>query len=240
MATRNPMNERYQGDGPGGQSRKSAASAKPVTKAAASVHVKQKPQTPSEKRAARKAREKEAEVKAKQKAAKAAAKEAAKEAEQAKTTGIVVEKAKQKPSEKTGGFLSSLKTPAEAAAAKTDEYKKWRRVYWILLGVGIALVLSSFLVTNTLGYDSPFLWAPIIASYVVIIAALVVDFRKVKPLVKKQKESSGKKTPKALKHEQEAKERAAAIEAARKASKEKKSLLGRKDKVAGEQGEREL
>jgi hypothetical protein len=40
MAQRNPMNDRYQGDGPGGQTRKSAARAKPVTQAASSVHIK--------------------------------------------------------------------------------------------------------------------------------------------------------------------------------------------------------
>lgn len=40
MSQRNPMNERYTGDKKGGHTRKSAASAKPVAKAAASVRTK--------------------------------------------------------------------------------------------------------------------------------------------------------------------------------------------------------
>lgn len=39
MSQRNPMNERYQQEGRMGKTRKSAASAKPATKAAASVHI---------------------------------------------------------------------------------------------------------------------------------------------------------------------------------------------------------
>lgn len=43
MSTRNPMNERYQDETkPKGKTRKSAASAKPVSKAASSVHVEVK------------------------------------------------------------------------------------------------------------------------------------------------------------------------------------------------------
>lgn len=39
MSQRNPMNERYTGEHKGGKTRKSAASAKPVTKAASSVRM---------------------------------------------------------------------------------------------------------------------------------------------------------------------------------------------------------
>ena len=42
MTQRNPMNERYTGDHKGGTTRKSAASAKPVTQAAASVRTESK------------------------------------------------------------------------------------------------------------------------------------------------------------------------------------------------------
>jgi hypothetical protein len=68
-------------------------------------------------------------------------------------------------------------------------------------------------------------------AYVCIIAAFVVDFRKVKPLMREhQKQSVGNKSPKQLKHEKEAAERAAAIEAARKAAKGAKRLPRRKKK----------
>jgi hypothetical protein len=69
-------------------------------------------------------------------------------------------------------------------------------------------------------------------TYPPIIAAFVIDFRKVRPLTKgNQRQNSGSKSPKQLKHEQEAKERAEAIEAARKVAKEaKRSRPSRKAK----------
>lgn len=59
MSQRNPMNDRYTTDGPKGQTRKSAASAKPKTKAASSVRVQPAEKTKEQKKAERKAREKE-------------------------------------------------------------------------------------------------------------------------------------------------------------------------------------
>lgn len=59
MSQRNPMNDRYTTDGPKGQTRKSAASAKPKTKAASSVRVVAAEKTKEQKKAERKAREKE-------------------------------------------------------------------------------------------------------------------------------------------------------------------------------------
>ena len=55
MSTRNPMNERYQSEERRGVTKKSAASAKPKTKAAASVYIKPTEKTPQEKKAARRA-----------------------------------------------------------------------------------------------------------------------------------------------------------------------------------------
>lgn len=63
MSQRNPMNERYQNDDHKGQSRKSAASLKPKSKAAASVRVQSKQKTPQQKKAEKKAeRAKQAEI----------------------------------------------------------------------------------------------------------------------------------------------------------------------------------
>lgn len=59
MTQRNFMNERYQGDERKGTTRRSAASAKPKTKAAASVHVQSATKTPQQKKAEAKARRKE-------------------------------------------------------------------------------------------------------------------------------------------------------------------------------------
>ena len=55
MSQRNPMNERYQSEEHTGVSRKSAASAKPKAKAAASVIVQSSEKTPQQKKAERKA-----------------------------------------------------------------------------------------------------------------------------------------------------------------------------------------
>ena len=52
------MNDRYQDEGPKGATRKSAASAKPKSKAAASVHIQSSTKTPQERKAEQKARRK--------------------------------------------------------------------------------------------------------------------------------------------------------------------------------------
>ncbi|WP_303252056.1 hypothetical protein [uncultured Senegalimassilia sp.] len=54
MTQRNPMNERYTTDNHKGATRKSAASAKPVTKAASSVRIQPTEKTPQQKKAERK------------------------------------------------------------------------------------------------------------------------------------------------------------------------------------------
>ena len=55
MSQRNPMNDRYQNDEARGNTRKSAASLKPKSKAAASVRIETKEKTPQQKKAAKKA-----------------------------------------------------------------------------------------------------------------------------------------------------------------------------------------
>lgn len=66
MSQRNPMNDRYQSDAPKGQTKKSAASMKPKSKAASSVYVRSAKKTPQERKAERKAeRAKQAELNSK-------------------------------------------------------------------------------------------------------------------------------------------------------------------------------
>ena len=59
MSQRNPMNDRYNTDEKKGQTRKSAAKAKPKTKAASSVQIQSTVKTPQQKKAAAKARRQE-------------------------------------------------------------------------------------------------------------------------------------------------------------------------------------
>jgi hypothetical protein len=217
MAQRNPMNQRYQGDGPGGQTRKSAASAKPVTQAASSVHIKKAPQTDSEKRAARKAREKEMERKSIERARRAAERAKA-EASAGETDKQVTPPAPEKPR----GLLGKLLAPAPNMPS-TEEYRKWKRVYWMLMVIGIVAVALSFGGIQVLNSASTTWMVALGVAYVAIIAAFIVDFKKVKPLIKEhQRQGVGNRTPKQMKHELEAKERAASIEAARKAARDAK------------------
>jgi hypothetical protein len=63
MSQRNPMNDRYQSEDRKGLTRKSAASLKPKSKAAASVRIETKTKTPQQKKAEKKAeRAKQAEL----------------------------------------------------------------------------------------------------------------------------------------------------------------------------------
>jgi len=256
MSQRNPLNERYQGDGPGGKTRRSAASIKPRTEAASSVYIRSKPTTASEKRAAAKAREKEAQRKADERAKRAAARQAAKaeaeaetgtvseaatdESVQDKDKAIKAEKA-EKPSKavepEKKGFFAALTQPAPGMP-NSEEYKKWRRIYWILMAIGVATVIITFIM-NYAFKSTASIWV-IAVAYVAIIGAFLVEFRKVRPLIKayQAKQNGGNKSPKQLKHEKEAAEQAAALEAARKAAKQAKKPSRRKPKdtvVPGEE-----
>ncbi|MDR0308461.1 MAG: hypothetical protein LBH87_00835 [Coriobacteriales bacterium] len=243
MAQRNPMNQRYQGDGPGGQTRKSASSAKPTSQAAASVYVPKKPTTAAEKRAAEKQRRKQMEEKASERAKRAEerAQQAEEEAAQAKAAALGIDVSelpeekpeKVKPQEKPK-FFSANANPMTAALNANAEYRKWRRVYWVLLGIGIVCVVLSFLFQNTFKNTMAFMYT-MVPAYICIIAAFVIDFRKVKPHVKAyQAGSQGGKSPKQIKHEQEALAQAKELEAARKAAKGAKRAGVRGDSEAGQ------
>ncbi|MDO4854277.1 MAG: hypothetical protein Q4A43_02495 [Coriobacteriia bacterium] len=157
MATRNPMNERNTTSKPSGQTRKSAASAKPVTKAAASVYVKdtsaapkkkgflarmsssnQEPETSKE----RKARE--------QREAKAAAKKAE-------------DKARR------------------SFRPKTAEYKKWRIVFFAFLAAGLVIMLIAT-AFSSLAEDNYIVYTTLlILAWGCLTGAIVTDIKKVKP-----------------------------------------------------------
>jgi hypothetical protein len=229
------MNQRYQGDGPGGQTRKSAARAKPVTQAASSVHTRKKPQTDAEKRAARKAREKEEQRKAAEKAQKQAEKDkieasakAKAEAETGADAGANVGGVVKRQGA-LQAFLGRFFAP-NPNAPSSEEYRKWRRVYWILIVIGMVFIAAALIVQLNLPDRPVISMVSLACAYAPVIAAFVIDRRKVQPILKeRQKLSTGNKSPKQLKHEQEARERAAAVEAARKAAKDaKKSQRRRK------------
>ncbi|MDR0347091.1 MAG: hypothetical protein LBH56_01780 [Coriobacteriales bacterium] len=230
MAQRNPMNQRYQGDGPGGQTRKSAARAKPATQAASSVHVRKKPQTDAEKRAARKAAEKEAQRKAEERAQRQAEREKAEreKAELAKADNGDNNGPQGQTKDSPKGLLGKLFAPSPNAPSG-EEYRKWRKRYWILLVIGIIGIAIALMVQMYLPERITISMIALGVAYVPIISAFIIDRRKVQPIVKEhQRLTSGNKSPKQLKHEQEAKERAAVAEAARKAAREAKKTQKRR------------
>jgi hypothetical protein len=224
MSQRNPMNDRYRTDEHTGQTKKSAAKFKPAREAASSVHIEQKPRTAREKRQAAKAKE----AQARQKAQAHAQKLAAREAEQ--TPGA--EQPKQ-------GFFAKLKgqaainqaaKPAPVPQAQrvapfptTPRYKKLRRYYWILMGVGVVGVVLSLL-CNVVLQGAGMLWiAPMALAYAGVVGALILDFTKIRPIVRAyQSGASQNKSPKQLKHDQEAAAQAAALQAEKKARKSSK------------------
>jgi len=138
MAQRNPMNQRYQGDGPGGQTRKSASSLKPASDAAASVRVKGKPSTSAEKKKAeaerkererkkeeerlrRQARAEQARRTAEAKARLARGEMTPEEVEAIENATIQIEPPRKKS-------VIAEERDREIALRTNPEYRKWRRL----------------------------------------------------------------------------------------------------------------
>lgn len=189
MSQRNPLNERYQNDDHRGKTRRSAASAKPKTHAAASVHVKSTTKTKAEKKAIRRAeRQKQAEL------------------------------------------------DRKYANPPTEEYKRLRRIWWVLLICAIVCLALSFVFRDSLGDVA---WMVVTAlSYVFIIIALWLEFSKMKKVRNQYRDMMESRKTKARRAE-ERREKAEAkamraeaeekYEAAKAAEAEKKSkgLFGR-------------
>jgi len=241
MAQRNPMNQRYVGDGPQGQSRKSATSAKPVTEAASSVRLKGKPATSAEKKAA----EKERQAKIQQKTAERQRK-AARVRQQQRTAEAKARLARGEitPEEMDEEIIVEEEEPkkkgriAEEASRETilrqnPEYVKWRRIYWIVMGAGMVLVVLTLVIQGTLPdvFIIPGrvpLWVvAMVPAYVMVVAVIIIQLVKLRPIIRDQDIKSGKPSPKQLKHEAAAKAQAEQMEAARKAAKKSSRSKGK-------------
>ncbi|MCL2883423.1 MAG: hypothetical protein FWF30_03010 [Coriobacteriia bacterium] len=229
MATRNPMNQRYQGEGPQGQTRKSASSIKPASEAASSVYIRTKPTTAAEKRAAEKARKKRLEEKSAERARRAELRvqkeKAAADLARAKELGVdvselPVEKPQRpQPQPRKGGFFTST-NPMTVALKSNPDYRKWQKVYWIMLGIGLACIVLSFALQFWFPGANYYL-VTMVPAYVLVIGSLIVNWKKVKPHIKNYQQGvSVDRTPKQIKHEQEAQKQAAELETARRAAKQ--------------------
>lgn len=152
MSQRNPMNERYQSEKPKGQTKKSASSLKPKSKAAASVHIKTPGHTPQEKKAIKKA-----------------------------------QRAKQQELDRM------YYNPP------TEQYKKLRRIWWFLLIAAIALTVLGMIMPNVMPDNIWATWICIIPAYGFIIAAIWLDFSKIRKVRRAYQMEMLKKHPKQVK-----------------------------------------
>lgn len=231
MAQRNPMNERYTGDGPQGKTRKSASKLKPKTDAASSVHIESKPTTKSERKAAAKKRNaqlaaKEAERKRKAEEREIKARIAAGEEVEEPKKPTVIDGA-------IGGVKKFFAPPAGSAPRSTNsqnpdtpEYHRAKRLYWILMGVGVVAIMAAFVLNFMMPsvLDGWGMMIPMGVAYAAVIAAIILDYTKVRKMQKEFRRGaeSGKGSPKQIKHDQRKKEAAALLEERRKAEKELK------------------
>ena len=271
MAQRNPMNERYLGDGPGGKTKKSASSLKPKSTAAASVNIEKRPETAKERKAAQRRRDAE-----KRRKEEAHAKRIAERELQARIdAGLEIQEEEKKkgflgsllpprktskPSEsedtesalnsasgastdtkRSAGSKSGVDTkaavssktgtpPKEAASSSTDpsqkakqpeEVRKLRRIYWgLFIVAAMAIAVSLYLQINNLGNDIQW-YIAMGVGYVCAIGAVVFDIVKIRPTARKYQlqAESAKKSPKQLKHEQEAAANARELQRIRDAEK---------------------
>lgn len=140
MTQRSPMNERNQREGQG-STRKSAASMKPKSKAAASVRIQPKEKTKEQKKADKRA-------------------------------------ARQRQAELDRKYYNP----------PTEEYKRLRRIYWVLMVVAIVCVVVSFAGRGIIP-DTP-LYVILGLAYVAIIAALYFDLVKIRRVRRKYQEEA--------------------------------------------------
>lgn len=146
MTTRSPNNPRsqaqFQRDAEmHGQSRKSAASAKPVTKAGSTVTVKAKPTTKREKRKAEAAREK-------------------------KERGQVQQRL------------------AQAGDPTDPTYKFWRKWWWVTIIAAIVFTLLSWVSRDWFDGSLVMSYTMLGLAYAFIIIALILDWKKIRPIRK--------------------------------------------------------
>lgn len=158
MSQRNPMNDRNQNrDELKGKTRKSAASAKPVTKAASSVYIRStdakapKPGFFSRLIHGDNRSEKELKQEAERKAARK------------EETHRKDEIRRYKP-------------------RNNPEFRKWRFVQFGLIGIGLIIVLLTVFLAEPLGDYSMWL---LILAWGCLTAAIVTDIKKIRPLREK-------------------------------------------------------
>ena len=163
MSTRSPMNKRSQAQLQGertGMARKSASSAKPARAAASSVRIQA-----SSSSARRKQRE------------------------QGEDLSNLTREEKRARKQERRLQEDRIFTAAQTLMKEDFDYNRYRKVWWILLGVGIVAIVAvwiSMIVVSGGQASSSQMAIPqmagIIAAYVCIIVAFIFDFVKIRPI----------------------------------------------------------
>lgn len=242
MSRRNPMNERYQSDEKTtGKTRKSAASAKPVMKAASSVYI----QDPNNKQkegflqrmfgGGDKKREEDAKARAKASVSAGSDTQdtkATKEKHTGKYTLLEMEGDSSKE------FEGLSKEDKKALRQKynnpgTNEYKKWRRIWWVVIILGICSLIPPIAFPNEFVYNETRTMVFYVLGWGFLLAAVGIDALKIRPLRKKargdaalDRSKQATKARKAARQEQIKKEE----EAARKRAEKQARKEARKSK----------
>jgi len=196
------MNDRYQDGGPAGTSKKSASTVKPARPAASTVYEKSGKMTPSEKRKADREARRAAEAKQRE------------EDQKAREEG---------------------RSPAQVRDRNLNanpEYIKWRRVWWALLGLAVLFTILSFFLQSSATADAdgnyvanPVSYVTLIFAYAAIIAAFVIDFKKIRKLRIASEGGSGQRSPKQIKHDEEQKRMEEARQAAKAAKRRQNPVV---------------
>ena len=164
MSTRSAQNKRtqdkLQGEGRQGMARKSASSAKPARAAASSVRV-----VPASAKAKRAAAERTEDL-----------------------SGLSKEEKKARKAE-IRRQEDRVYTASNALLKEDKDYVRLRRIWWVLLGIGIVALIGTWVLLAVLGQDAANMKAAqtaqmalIIAAYAAIIAAFIFDFIKIRPI----------------------------------------------------------
>ena len=164
MSTRSAQNKRtqdkLQGESRQGMARKSASSAKPARAAASSVRV-----VPASAKAKRVAAERTEDL-----------------------SGLSKEEKKARKAE-IRRQEDRVYTASNALLKEDKDYVRLRRIWWVLLGIGIVALIGTWVLLAVLGQDAANMkaaqtaqMAMIIAAYAAIIAAFIFDFIKIRPI----------------------------------------------------------
>ena len=182
MAQRNPLNERYQ-QREGGKTRKSAASAKPVSKAASSVYIKDPNAKPKKSFLDR---FKKNDPEPAKKSAKAQVAEASDQPKKKGGKWTLNDMTGEEATASGEGLSEEAKKEARKKYLNpgTKDYKKWRTLWWIVIACGIISLIPPVMVPQYFVDNEQNSVIFFALGYGFLIAAVAIDAIKIRPLRK--------------------------------------------------------